>query len=225
MRKYQINLMEKTNRIFAVYGAGGCGRGLIPFVNQNFKSKGTKIVFIDDFCEKKIDGFEVFNYSNFKKLKIKKKFILIGISDTKLRKKISKKVKKDKIDFFSLFSKESIVFDKKKIGLCSSISPYVTITSNVKVGNFFHINLYSYVEHDCEIGNYVTFAPGVKCNGNVRIEDNVYVGSGVIIKNGKPNKKLIIGKNSTIGAGAVVTKNIKPNSIVIGNPAKKLIKN
>ncbi len=217
--------MEKTNKIFAVYGAGGCGRGLIPFVRQNFKSRNTKVVFIDDFCEKKIDGFDVFNYSSFKKLKIKKKFILIGISNIKLRIKISKKIKRDKIDFFSLFSEESIIFNKKKIGEGSSISPYVTITSNVKVGNFFHINLYSYVEHDCEIGNYVTFAPGVKCNGNVIIEDNVYVGSGAIIKNGKPKKKLIIGKNSIIGAGAVVTKNVKANSVVVGNPAKKLIKN
>ena len=43
MRKYQKNLMEKTNRIYAVYGAGGCGRGLIPFVRQNYKSKSTKI--------------------------------------------------------------------------------------------------------------------------------------------------------------------------------------
>ena len=71
---------------------------------------------------------------------------------------------------------------------------------------FFHANLYSYVEHDCEIGNYVTFAPGVKCNGNIIINDNCYIGSGVIIKNGKPKNKLIIGENSVIGAGAVVTK-------------------
>lgn len=217
--------MEKINRIFAVYGAGGCGRGLIPFVKQNFKSRNTKVVFIDDFSEKKIDGYDVFNYSTFKKLKIKKKFILIGISNIGLRKKISKKIKRDNIDFFSLFSRESIIFDKKKIGISSSISPYVTITSNVKIGNFFHINLYSYVEHDCEIGNYVTFAPGVKCNGNVKIEDNVYVGSGAILKNGKPNKKLTIGKNSVIGAGAVVIRNVKPNSVIVGNPAKKLIKN
>ena len=216
--------MEKTNRIYAVYGAGGCGRGLMPFVCQNFKTESSKVIFIDDFCEKKIDGFDVLKYSDFKKIKLKKKFILIAVSNIKLRKLISKKISKDKINFFSLFSKQSIIFDKKKIGLCSSISPYVTITSNVKVGNFFHINLYSYVEHDCEIGNYVTFAPGVKCNGNVKVEDNVYVGSGAIIKNGKPNKKIVIGKNSIIGAGAVVTRNVRPNTVVVGNPAKKMIK-
>jgi sugar O-acyltransferase (sialic acid O-acetyltransferase NeuD family) len=225
MKKYQKNSMEKINRIFGIYGAGGCGRGLMPFVVQNFQSINTKIVFIDDFCKKKIDGVSVLSYPDFKKLKIKKKFILIGISNVELRKKISKKIIKDKISFFSLFSRKSIIFNKNNIGTCSAISPYVTITSNVKIGNFFHINLYSYVEHDCEIGDYVTFAPSVKCNGNVKIEDNVYVGSGAIIKNGKPEKKIIIGKNSIIGAGAVVTKNVKPNSVVVGNPAKKIIKN
>ena len=53
---------------------------------------------------------------------------------------------------------------------------------------------------------FVTFAPGVKCNGNVIIEDNVFVGSGVIIKNGLPNKKIIIGRNSVIGAGSCNNK-------------------
>jgi sugar O-acyltransferase (sialic acid O-acetyltransferase NeuD family) len=225
MKKYQKNLMVETRAIYGVYGAGGCGRGLIPFVYQNFFSKFAKIIFIDDNLKNKnIDGYQVISYVAFKKLNIKKKFLLIGISDVKIRKRISQIIKKDKLKLFSLFSKQSIIFEKKNIGVGSSISPFVTITSNVNIGKFFHINLYSYVEHDCNIGNFVTFAPGVKCNGNVIIEDNVFVGSGVIIKNGLPNKKIIIGRNSVIGAGAVITKNVPPNSIIVGNPAKKLIR-
>jgi acetyltransferase-like isoleucine patch superfamily enzyme len=77
------------------------------------------------------------------------------------------------------------------------------------------------VEHDCVIGNFVTFAPGVKCNGNVIIEDQVYVGSGAVILNGTPKKPLIVGKGSIIGAGAIVTKSVAPYSVMIGNPAKK----
>ena len=216
--------MEETNKVFAVYGAGGCGRGLISTVHEEFYLKSKKIIFVDDHLKnKKIDGFDILSYSAFKKLKIKDKFLLIGISDVTIRKKISKKIKKDNIKSFSLFSKRSLIFEKKNIGIGASISPFVTITSNVKIGKFFHINLYSYVEHDCEIGNFVTFAPGVKCNGNVIIEDNVYVGSGVIIKNGLPNKKIIIGENSILGAGAVITKNVSKNSIMVGNPAKKLL--
>src|SRR3546814_3541130 len=64
--------------------------------------------------------------------------------------------------------------DDVEIAEGALVSPYVTFTSNIKVGRCFHANLYSYVEHDCVIGDYVTFAPGVRCNGNIRIGDRAY---------------------------------------------------
>ena len=113
--------------------------------------------------------------------------------------------------------------DGVNIGQGFVISPFVTITSNVKIGKGFHANLYSYVAHDCVVGDYVTFAPSVKCNGNVFIEDYAYIGTGAIIKQGKPGAPLVIGKGAIIGMGAVVTKDVPAGAIVVGNPAKPLI--
>ena len=62
----------------------------------------------------------------------------------------------------------------------AALSPFVTLTSNIRIGRHFHANLYSYVEHDCVIGDFVTFAPAVKCNGNVVIEDHAYIGAGAV---------------------------------------------
>ena len=211
--------MEKIDLI-GIYGAGGCGRGIAPLLLK-FKSKN-KIVFIDDTKHKKIiNEFECINYKEFLKIK-KNKRVVIAIANSKIRKSIFKKVKKDKIKFNNLFDNLATNFGNNYIEEGYLISPFVTIASNVRIGKQFHANLYSYVEHDCVIGNFVTFAPAVRCNGNVVIGDNVHIGSGAIIKNGLPNKPLIIGSNVVVGAGAVVTKNIKKNTTVVGNPAKRL---
>ena len=70
------------------------------------------------------------------------------------------------------------------------------------------------------IGDYVTFAPSVRCNGNIVIEDHAYIGTGAVIKQGTPEKPLVIGKGAVVGMGAVVTKDVPPGVTVVGNPAK-----
>jgi maltose O-acetyltransferase len=54
----------------------------------------------------------------------------------------------------------------------------------------------------------------------VKIEDNVWIGGGVIILPG-----VVIGKNSVIGAGSVVTRSIPENAVAFGNPCKVIRKN
>ena len=143
------------------------------------------------------------------------------VSNSKNRCKIYKKLKQNKkFSFPKHFDLLSDVYNKEDLGIGCLISQFVTITDNVKIGKFFHANLYSYVEHDCIIGDYVTFAPGVKCNGNVVIKDFAYIGSGAVIKNGSKNNPITIGKNSIIGAGAVVTKSIPDNVVAYGVPAR-----
>lgn len=104
------------------------------------------------------------------------------------------------------------------------LAPFVTITSNVRIGKNFHANIYCYVAHDCVIGDFVTFAPAVRCNGNVVIEDHAYIGTGAILKQGRPDKPLVIGRGAVVGMGAVVTKDVPPGVTVVGNPARPLIK-
>ena len=100
----------------------------------------------------------------------------------------------------------------------------MTLTSNIIIGKNFHANIYSYIAHDCVIGDNVTFAPSVKCNGNVIIEDDVYIGTGAIIHQGKQNRPLKIGEGAIIAAGSVVTKSIPEGMTVFGNPAIEFTK-
>jgi acetyltransferase-like isoleucine patch superfamily enzyme len=52
----------------------------------------------------------------------------------------------------------------------------------------------------------------------------VYIGTGVIIHQGKANKPLKIGKGAVIAAGAVVTKSVVEGKVMFGNPAVEFTK-
>ena len=124
----------------------------------------------------------------------------------------------------SVVAKNHVKLDNCTIGEGAIFCPHTMLTSDISIGDHFHCNIYSYVAHDCVIGDFVTFAPSVKCNGNVRIEDHAYIGTGAILKQGTPDKPLIIGAGATVGMGAVVTKDVAPGATVIGNPARSLVK-
>ena len=143
--------------------------------------------------------------------------VVIAIADNAIRNKIYLDLKEKGVNFPNILHKSAFISKFSKIDEGSIICPFVTITSNSNIGKNFQANIYSYVAHDCVIGDNVTFAPSVKCNGNVVIEDNVYVGTGAIIFQGKPNKPIIIGRTSIIGAGSVVTKSVPAGIKIFGN--------
>ncbi len=85
----------------------------------------------------------------------------------------------------SIISRQAIVMGPADIGEGAIICGFCTITTNVRIGRFFHANIYSYVEHDAVIGDYVTFAPRVNCNGNITIKDFAYIGNAAAIRQGE----------------------------------------
>ncbi len=214
--------------LYAVYGASGCGRSLMPVARAQLKRAGIKaeIVFIDDGlnAEAIINSHRAMNYEAFKKITAAKKYVLIAIANSQVREKIALRLEQDSIALWTVQADNVVLMDNIELAAGAALSPFVSITSNIKIGKCFHANLYSYVEHDCVIGDYVTFAPGVKCNGNIHIEDHAYIGSGAVIKQGTPDQPLIIGRGAVVGMGAVVTKSVPPGVTVVGNPARILEK-
>lgn len=113
----------------------------------------------------------------------------------------------------------------------------VAYGKNVHIGNNFYANFNLVLVDDIEIfiGNNVMIAPNVtitvtghpihptlRKKGDqfsfpVKIEDDVWIGANVVILPG-----VTIGRNSVIGAGSIVTKDIPENVVAVGNPCKVL---
>lgn len=211
-------------KIYGIYGASGFGKEVIPLLRKKL-IEAVDIYFIDDSENiSELNGYKVLTFNNFLAINADEYFVNIAIANSNIREKLTNKCLNHNIKLFNILADNIVILDNVEIGEGSIVCPFVTLTSSIKIGKSFHANIYSYVAHDCVIGDYVTFAPSVKCNGNILIEDHVYIGTGAILKQGKPNKPLVIGKGAIIGAGAVVTKSIPAGMTVFGNPAIELTK-
>lgn len=215
-------------KLYAIYGASGCGRSLMPVARQQLarESDASEIVFIDDALESVADvnAHRAMNYLAFLNETASEKYVQIAIANSHVREKIAQRLKMDGIQLWSIIADNVVLMDQLELAEGSALSPFVTIGSNVRIGKCFQANLYSYVEHDCVIGDFVTFAPGVKCNGNIHIQDHVYIGAGAVIKQGTPDQPLVIGAGAIVGMGAVVTKSVPSGATVVGNPARIVTK-
>ena len=127
--------------------------------------------------------------------------------------------------------------NKVDIGPYARIRPGVILKSGSKIGNFVEIKkstlgINSKVNHltyigDSEIGKSVNIGAGtITCNydgvkkSKTKIKDNVFIGS-----NSSLVAPLTIEENSVVGAGSVITKNVKKKSLALTRSLQTEIKN
>ena len=127
--------------------------------------------------------------------------------------------------------------NKVEIGPYARIRPNTTLKEGSKIGNFVEVkkstvgkkskvNHLSYIG-DSEIGKSVNIGAGtITCNydgvkkSKTKIKDNVFIGS-----NSSLIAPVTINKKSIVGAGSVITKNVKEKSLALTRPKQTEIKN
>lgn len=220
-----------TKKLYGIFGAGGFAREVMPAAREMIastseSSAGSELVFVVEGLQAPavVNGHGVISAVDFLARHDVDKRFNIAIADYKVRERIAATLRDAGVEPFAIRASNVISYDHNEIGVGAILCPFVTITSNARIGKFFHANIYSYVAHDCIVGDFVTFAPDVHCNGSVVIEDYAYIGTGAVIRQGSDSRPLVIGKGATVGMGAVVTKSVAPFTTVVGNPAVELRK-
>lgn len=136
---------------------------------------------------------------------------------------------------------------KCSIGEGTKVWQFVVVLEGAQIGRNCNICAHALIEGDVLIGDNVTVKSGVQIWDGARIGDNVFIGPNVTFTNDScPRSKvypekvsgitigrgasiganatilpgLCVGEYSMVGAGAVVTKNVPPRAVVVGNPAR-----
>lgn len=212
--------------LYGIVGAGGFGREVMPVAQQMLAARHApgefEAVFVVEFgAAGPVNGHRVLDAEAFLAAGGERRFN-IAIADHQARRRIAERFIAGGATPFDVVAANSVQGAANTIGAGAILCPFTTVTSNATIGRFFHANIYSYVAHDCVIGDFVTFAPGVMCNGRVRIEDHAYIGTGAVLREGAPDRPVVIGAGAVVGMGAVVTKSVPPGATVVGNPAAPL---
>jgi acetyltransferase-like isoleucine patch superfamily enzyme/dTDP-4-dehydrorhamnose 3,5-epimerase-like enzyme len=139
------------------------------------------------------------------------------------------------------------ICESENIGPGTRIHAFAHVLAGAVIGTDGNICDHVFIENDVHIGDRVTVKSGVQLWDGVRLADDVFVGPNVTFTNDHfPRSKrypltfletvvevgasigggavilpgVRIGRNALVGAGAVVTKNVPPNAVVVGNPAR-----
>lgn len=141
----------------------------------------------------------------------------------------------------------------KAIGDGTRIWQFAVVLAGARIGRDCNICAHTFIENNVEVGNNVTIKCGVQLWDGVRVGKDVFIGPNVTFCNDlyphsgvrDSRRKLLntiiedgasigagavilpgitIGRNAMIGAGAVVTKDVRPCATVVGNPAKEIMK-
>jgi len=213
---------ENEMKKVILLGAGGFAREIletIDEINKHTEEIIMPIGFVYDGGDKErgilIHDIPVLgDLTRLKEMDLKEILLVTAVGTSVTRRKLVQEAKKVGGQFISIIHPTALVSRWATIGEGAVIQSYSVILPDVKIGNYFAGNGAVRVGHDTIIGDYVHINPTVNIAGGSIIGNDVFIGVKATIL------KAEIGDGAVIGACALITKDVPPNMLAIGIPAK-----
>lgn len=204
-----------------IIGAGGYGREVLQWIKDiNRETDQWHILgFLDDNL-KALDGIPC-EYSIVGTIKdwqpTAEQVFVLAIARPDLKRKVTGIIEGRGGEFVSVIHPRAIIGEHTTIGRGVVIYPYAKLMPNSAIGDFSTMLDDAAVGHDARVGSYTTLCGSVGINGGVQVGDDVFVGSHAVVV-----PYLKIGDGAYVGIGSVVIMNVKAQTRVFGNPARKV---
>jgi sugar O-acyltransferase (sialic acid O-acetyltransferase NeuD family) len=142
---------------------------------------------------------------------------VVGIAAPDARSRLSALLDGAGLSATTVVHPRSVVGPETTMGEGCVVLAQAHVSSSIRIGRHSHVHYNATVGHDAVIGDYVTVYPGANVSGAVRLGDGVTVGSNAVVLQGRT-----VEAGAFVGAGAVVTHDVAPGCVVVGNPAREL---
>ncbi len=208
-----------------IYGAGGLGKEVFALIQAiNARTKKWKVIgFYDDAYPRKEQcmGLPVIGSLQDLLSAPAADQLVLAIGDPAVKQKVGQALESADLTFPVLIHPDATIDlpETVTLGPGSVLAAGARLTTEIEIGKHVLVNLNSTIGHNASIDDWCSLMPSVNIAGNVHLSDGVYVGAGASVING-----LLVGKHTTIGAGAVVIRDLPGDITVAGVPAKQIIK-
>jgi sugar O-acyltransferase (sialic acid O-acetyltransferase NeuD family) len=203
-----------------ILGAGGFAREvwwLSEDVNQDIPTWNV-LGFIDEAPEaegKLLCDLPVLGGFGWFERHAEKPFVICGVGSNRTRRRFVEKARSLGLRHATLVHPATRMSRFVEVGEGSVICAGTVLTTQIRIGSYVNLNLGCTIGHDAVIEDFCNLSPGVHISGSVHLEEGVDVGSGAVVLPGKR-----VGRDSTLGAGAVVAADVPPRSVAVGVPAR-----
>lgn len=200
----------------------GCGGHILDLVAAELLDLSDESIFYFDDISENIPSYipknrRVRSIEEYEDLSKDKTFVL-AIGSPAFRAKSFEFWSTRSYKPLSIISENAITTNiDNSLGI--NVMPGVFIGAGSYIGKGVLLNSHSSAHHECTIGDYSVISPGARVLGKAKVGSTSEIGANAVILPG-----IIVGSNCRVGAGAVVTKNVADGEVVMGVPAKPMIR-
>lgn len=200
-------------------GAGGFGREVLLYVLDAIKQ--SPHLRVKGFLDDNPSALQPF-HSDLPILGSIKDYVIqphdrfvMTIGDPSTRAKHIQEMEVRGARFLTIIHPTAYVAPTAVVGRGCIVAPFSSIGNSANVGDHVVLTWYSSIAHDGIAHNYVVLSPYSTANGAVTLEEGAFLGTHAVV-----NPMIRVGSWSKIASGAVVYRNVPPNCLAMGNPAK-----